>query len=164
MTTTDIEPVFAFLTKLTPFRREKGDWLALDERHRLGVTGKDNGDVTFLYLALIGDDWVLQSTITIDPGRKFWARVVQVVKAFATQMGLIQPFTLNNEEVAHATLTGLKLPNASHLTQERARGTESALPRKRTASLPELGVRVVKSKRKTVTRDVQDDEPDILDQ
>ncbi len=159
---TDVEPVFAFLAKLTPFRREKGDWLAMDERHRIGVVGKDNGDVTFLYLTRVGDDWVLHATITVDPGRKFWARVVQVVKTFATQTGLIPPFALSDEEVAHATASGL--PGAPHLTQEGVRGTEPALPRDDTANLPEPGVRVVKSKRKTVTRDVQDDEPDILDQ
>ncbi len=157
---TDVEPVFAFLAKLTPFRREEGGWLRMGDRHRLGVVGNDNGTVTFLYLTHIADDWVLQSTITTEPQQQFWVRVVEVVKIYATLMGLIPPFALADEEVAHGIASGL--PEAPGLTQERARESDPP-PRQKSASLPEPGVRVVKSKRKTVTRG-KSEEPDILDQ
>lgn len=160
--TIDTEPVFAFLAKLTPFPREEGDWLRIAADKRIGVAPTEDGLVRFLYLSRVGDDWVLHSTITVEPSRRFWVRVVEVIKTFATQMGLIPPFALTDEEVASGVVSGL--PDAPHLTQERAREDDAPQPRRRSASLPEPGVRVVKSKRKTVTRGGQPEEPDILDQ
>lgn len=136
-----------FMYLIYPF--QWADEGAFFDTRKITVEELPNGNYKFSLFSDGAGKYHLMTTIEIDPGRRFWVRVVEMVRAFTGAT-----FSLPDEVVAGSAAS---LPGAILLTQEMAREEKRQLP-----VMPDYAAPVT-SRGKTKTRREVYDERDILD-
>lgn len=147
-----MEPIKLFMSHIFPSFQWAGEAAFFDTR-KIDLEALENGNIKFSLSADGAGKYHLMTTIEVDPGCRFWVRVVEVVRVFTGAT-----YTLPDELVASVATS---LPGADLLTQEVVK--DRRLPMvgpKAGGKLPGFSG-TIKSRGKTKTRGESDDEDDV---
>ncbi len=148
-----LDLIKTFISKLTAKEWDENT-LYFTPSERIDLTILDNGNAQFIKYNKIAGDWNIMHTIEVEtPSRRFWIRIVEVVK---TVSGM--KFTLPDPLVAGGI--AVHIPHAEFMVQEKPHEKFVAPKAKKKNQLPDFTP--IKSVGKTKKR-VFEDDGDLMD-